>query len=50
MILKNLKAIEKNQIYKINKNSGTTPYFNVYNEHFVAQIFEGKVSIHIVHG
>ena len=26
------------------------PYFAVYNAHFFAQIFEGKIRMHIIHG
>ena len=26
------------------------PYFAVYNKHFLAQIFEGKIRMHIIHG
>ena len=36
--------------YEVKKQEVEVPYFAMYNAHFFAQIFEGKIRMHTVYG
>ena len=43
-------VLSKNEKSSPQIQSSYVPYFAMYNEHYFAQIFEGKIRMHIIHG